>query len=290
MIEGGRVEVTNLKSDTKAALEDAQQHIVSVGDIDKGIEPLRFCHWNTPEWGDQGQTAENTWYKAGLIAVALLNTAAQLAINLKRYEIAKEYAKLAKDRWNQFKNTYAPFELEMINEAANKPEYVEDYAGSRSRYSNWAKDAYNEANKRLAQEAKEYALCFSPSLVRDLALSGALAETDGINFGFRWEENQAIIDNDMRYSRWINLLALGRDLESQSAKYAKAADNIYGNLAGLAQDAASGAMGLLGYLSARKETTYPSGYSGTVGLSGDAGANYSMLYSGAALGPGAQVL
>lgn len=272
-VQGGKFEITNLGT--------AEQKIGEV----KGIEPISFCHWVAPEWGDEGQTAENTWYKAALIAVATINTIAQIAIAQKRYQIAKDYANIAKDKWNRFKNSYAPFEQEMLSEAGNEPIYIPDYDQARRNYTYWNENAFGEADRRMALMARTFSLCVDSSLTRDMAIAQALATDDAVNFGYRWEEAYARLRNDMRWNRRSNLLNLGRDLEAMAANYAGAANTILSGLGAMANEGANGAISLLGYLNERRDTAYPTAYSGAVGLSGDAGVANSLLYSGAALGP-----
>lgn len=255
------------------------------------IEPIRFCHWAAPEWGDIGQTSEVTWYNVALIAVATINTIAQIQIAQKRYQIAKDYAKIAQDKWERFKNGYMPLEQAMLAEIMNTPIRTPNYVQARSDYGGFAKYSYGEAQSRLSRKAKQYRLCIDPSLVDDLRVAEGIAIDDGINFGYRYEEDYTQRMNDIRWNRRSNLLNLGRDIHAQSAQYANYANQMLAGLSDTANQGASGAMSMLGYLSERRDTYYPQNFIGVSGLSGDAGySEFPYLFSGATMGPTADTI
>lgn len=260
--------------------------VANVGLEGFGIEPVRFCNWAAPEWGSIGSTAESSWYNAALIAVATINTIAQINIAQKRYQIAKDYANIAEDRWNRFKNGYMPLEQSMLNEVATEPVYTPKYAKARSDYTNFSSQAFTESAQKMGAMRNYLGLCFDETLSKDLNLSASLSIDDGNNFGYRYEEARADLKNDERWNNRSTILNIGRDNQAQAASYAQYANNILAGLSDIAGQASKGAIGALGYLSERRETFYPQSFSGSAGLTGEAGYGglFPSLYSGAQLG------
>lgn len=250
-------------------------NITSIGAIGaigavKNIEPIRFCHWNAPKEGAGGSLAEAAFYSAALIAVATINTIAQWDIAQKRYQIAKDYANIAKDRWERFRTGYMPLEISMLSEIMNTPLYEVNCQNVRNDYSNWFTRSYGETEARLPQIARSYRVGVDETLMRDLKNDGVRAVVDGINFGYRYEENRKIMKDDQRWNRRSNLLNLGRDLQAQSAKFASYANDILAGLSDMAGQGAAGAMQMLTYMRNRQETQYPTQFAGIGGL-GDTG-------------------
>lgn len=240
---------------------DTIGEIASIEDI-KHVAPLSFCHWNAPTEGSAGSLAEAAFYNAALIAVATLNTAAQWEIANDRYKLAKEYANIAKDRWNRFSSGYRPLEQGMLNEASTAPIPKPDYAGAQSRYGGWFQSAFSSMEDRFSQVAGTYCLSVDSSISTDLDNAAEAARGDGINFGYRYEEDRARMKEDERWNRRANVLNLGRDLIAQSAKLATYANDALKGLSDLAGQGASGLMGMLGYMKERRETEYSDLYLG----------------------------
>lgn len=240
---------------------DSINTIQTIEDI-KHVAPLSFCHWNVPTEGAAGSSAEAAFYNAALIAVATINAAAQWDIANDRYKLAKEYAELAKDRWDRFNGAYRPLEQSMLNEVSTTPIPKPDYLRAESDYGDWFKSVYSEMEEQFSRTAFTYCLKVDTSLVRDLNNAGDAAMSDGVNYGYRFEEDRARMKEDERWNRRANLLNLGRDLLSQSAKMATYANDALKGLSDLAGAGASGAMNMLGYLRNRNETEYATLYSG----------------------------
>lgn len=261
----GRFEITStpVTGSIDSLKEMQEEHLKIISD--------RMCSWAAPEWGDDGEDWEKTIWRAAIIAVATINTTAQISIMRKRYNIAKAYADIAKDKWNRFINNYAPLERAMLNEISSTPEPVPDYEGARNRGLEYADNAFRSMSNTLTHRAKKYALCVDDSQLNDFEFARYLAIVDGQNFNYRDAEWFTLIMSDLRWNRRSALLNLGRDLHSQSASYASAANNILAGLGNLAAEGASGFTQLLGYLSERRDTAYPSQFSAASPISSISG-------------------
>lgn len=242
-----------------------------------------MCNWAQPEYGDSGETWEKTLWKAALIAIATLNSAAQIAIADQRYQIAKDYANLSKDKWNRFKDSYAPLERAMLSEAGNAREYDPDYDGARARAREYTTAAFRTADDQMADLSNKYSLCMDESMLNDMDYAEAVARDDGTNFNYRDEEFFSLYVSDKRWNRRSQLLNLGRGIQATSASYADAANNALAQLGGLLDSGAQGAARLLGYLSTARETQYPAQFSSASPLTGHS----SSLGSALMMGPGA---
>jgi len=224
------------------------------------LEPIKFCHWAAPRYGDIGQKALNTVLAAVAFIVAYKSLEAQIEINDMRQSIADSYAKIFEDRWNRYKTAYMPLEAAMIQEIMNTPVPVVDCSSVKSNYTSFVTNAFGENSQRLTAAASKYCLCVDKSLTEDLNLSRAIMVDDSVNFGYRFDEMYVIQRDDVRWNKRSNLLNLGRDLLAQSAKYSATADNLLAGLGEAAGKAFSGAVGYLGYYFNRQQTEYPSQY------------------------------
>lgn len=239
-----------------------------------------MCNWAQPEVGDVGESAWTNLWKAALVAVAIINTVAQVEIMQKRYQIAKDYANLAKEKWRRFRDMYAPHEQSILNEIRNTLEPEPDYVGARGRATEFVREAWRSAREELASLAKKYALCIDWSLLNDMDLAEAIAYDDKANFDYRYEEYFTLILSDIRWNRRSQMLNLGRDIHATSAKYADAANGMLAGLGEIANEGASGAMTLLGYLSERRNTQYPAQFSMASPLSGPSSLFGDSVFTG----------
>lgn len=240
----------------------------------------KMCEWAAPQYGDAGESWEKTLWKAALIAIATINTLAQISIMEKRYQIAKDYANLASDRWNRFKDAYAPFERAMLSEAGNAPEYKPDYVGARERAREYTSEAFRSADEQMADLAKKYSLCVDDTLLNDMDYAEAVSRDDGTNYNYRDEEFWAIYMSDKRWNRRSQMLNLGRGIQQMSASYADAANNALAQLGGLLDKGAQGAAKLLGYISTARESQYPANFSSAAPLTGQASNVGAVIASG----------
>lgn len=274
-IPDGRVTIQSVES------HSPMENLHTMLDEHLSIVSSQLCKWAPPTYGDMGESWEKLLWQAALTAIATINTLAQIDIMEKRYKIARDYADLAKDRWERFRDDYAPFERAMMNEAGNTPIHGPDYGGSVSRGYEYNKVSFRSADEQLADLAKKYALCLDSSFVNDMVYAEAVAQDDDINYNHRDEENWAHYMNDKRWNRRSQLLNLGRDLQSMSATYADAANDALTEVGGLLDSGAQGAVKLLGYLNTARETTYPTMFSSAHPLMGQA----SQFGSALAMGP-----
>lgn len=238
-----------------------------------------MCRWAQPEFGDTGETAYHEFWQAALLAVTLLNTAAQISISRKQYQIAKDYANIAIDQWERFRDAYAPLERAMVNEITNTPEPAPDYDGARYRGNSFTSSAFSGARMAMGKLAKKYALCVDPSLYDDMLYAESITADDSVDFNYRDEEYFAHVMSDVRWNRRSSLLNLGRDVLATSVNYADAANRMLGNIGDILNQGAQGAMGMLGYLQEHRNTMYPMQFSMSsplVGATSSAfgGANY----------------
>lgn len=285
MTAGGSYSITSIgNSDIARQLQQNNQtynqQMTQVNEKLRTIE-TQLCVWGKPVYGDAGESAEKNFWQAALIAVATLNTLAQIDIMQDRYRIAKDYANIAKDRWNRFQNAYAPLERAMLFEIMNTAIYDPDYPRARAAGYTNARSAFAVATTETAEQAKKYAICLDRSQTNDLYIAEAIASDDGTNYNYRDEEFYAHLKNDLRWNRRSALLNLGRDLNAQSASYASAANNLLAGLGALAAEGAGSAAQLLGYLSEQRNTQYPAQFSGASPLT----ENASSVGSSIAFGP-----
>lgn len=275
-IPNGTVKVSGISNhaDLQAQTQMQEEHLQIISS--------QLCKWAPPTYGDAGESWEKLLWQAALIAVATINTLAQIQIMEKRYKIAKDYANLAQDRWERFKNNYAPLERAMLSEAGNMSEYTPNYPEARARAMDYNGVVFRSADEQLADLAQKYSLCIDTSFVDDMDYAETISLNDSTNFNYRDEENWAHYVNDKRWNRRSQLLNLGRDLQSLSATYADAANRALTEVGGLLDSGAQGAMRLLGYLNTARETQYPSLFSSAHPLTGQASGFGSAIISGPA--------
>lgn len=213
--------------------------------------------WKPPAYDNDGEESEKFWQKAAMVGVAILNTVAMVAIAQKQYAIAKDYANLAKEKWERFKSVYMPCEQRELAEACQTPEYEKKYADQGASYAQVTRSMFQKVDGNLLDLAKRYYLCLDASLLADLSLIQTTAVGDATNFAYRYEESRKEAQDDLRWNRRAQSLNRGRDIEANAAKYSEMASRIYGDLGNTIKDGISGAMNGLGYLSARAPTQYP---------------------------------
>lgn len=275
-IPGNMFSVTNITSAASSPISSMIRPYLD-------IIASNLCQWAQPEYGDMGESWEKALWKAALVAIATINTAAQISIMDKRYSIAKDYANLASDKWNRFKDGYAPLERAVMTEAGNAPVYTENYSDAVKRGDEAVTSAYNSIADMLADKSKQYALCVDETLIDALDLNKAQILIDSINFNYRDEEFFALYKSDQRWNRRSEMLNLGRDIHQTSASYAGAANTALAGLGDTLNQGAAGAMKLLGYMSTAQETQYPATFTGMSPMMGQA----SQLGTALTVGPAA---
>ncbi len=246
----------------------------------------QLCKWAPSQVSDTGFNWEQNLWRAASIAVATINTVAQMQIAQKRYEIADAYTKLAEDHWRRFRDNYAPFERELLAEVSSTPIPKPDYEGAKNRGEEATAQAYAEASDQLHDMALKYNLCVDSSLADDLDYHRAIVRDDTINFNYRDEERFALYKDDKRWDRRSDMLNLGRDIYKISASYAQQANAMLAQVGELANQGAQGAARMLGYLQAARETLYPSTFSGASPMTDPAGIASGTILTGPSAGSG----
>lgn len=210
-----------------------------------------------PKVTDDGVSTNARWASLAATAIATINTLAAIKIANKQYDIANSYYKMAKQKWDRFKNKYMPCERREMNEACNTPEYTPKYDESANSWVSEVDRNFAQARARIDALNALHCICPDPSLAQDMSLMASIAAGDTANFAYRYEEHRRDAKNDVRWTRRQQALNRGRDLQSTAAKYAEAAANAYGDVSGKLGQAASGAMSAIGYFTNRNDTTYP---------------------------------
>lgn len=225
--------------------------------LKENLDPITMamCKWAAPQYSVQGES----WDRALWIAAQVALMGAYIALNTKiqnrQIEIADDYARMAEDKFNRFRDRYAPIERALLNEVSHEPVYKPGYAAARNRAVSATNQAFAQASAQLGRWAKSYALCVDPSLVDNLMQSRTRDDT--INFNYRDEENYAQYRDDRRWNRRSDILNLGRGNSASAFSYASTANKALTSVAGTLQQAGNGLAGLFGYLNNRNDTAYP---------------------------------
>lgn len=210
-----------------------------------------------PQVTDMGIERNANWASLAASGIAAVNTIAAIDIARKQYNIARDYYKLAKRKWDRFLDKYGPCERKEMAEACNTPEYDPKYDERGAEYGNEVSAAFSDVGNRMDAVFRQYCICPDESLVSDMDLTRSIVEADSVNFAYRREENRKIAQDDRRWTRRQQALNRGRDLQSNAAKYAEMAANAYGDVGANIGKAAGGAMTALGYFQNRRDTAYP---------------------------------
>jgi hypothetical protein len=235
---------------------------------------VHFCHWAAPEVTGTAETVFQTVMSVAAYALIIVNTIQSIRIANLRYDIAKGYANLAKDRWDRFASRFKPFEAYLINLLMNDPEISVDYEEARRVYTECAADPGWET--RWRRTALRYGLCPDRSLGRAARVAEGLRLDDLVNLAYRDAEDIANLRDIDRWNRRLMLLNTGRDLASLSTSAARSGDAILEQGMQSAGAGISAAIGFLTYLHEAKQTAYSDlgimmpVLSGTGGVSGSA--------------------
>jgi hypothetical protein len=240
----------------------------------KAEPPLKvestICHWAPPQFTDKGQTVLHTVLSVVSFAVALWSAGEQMRIFNMRNQLADAYAAIAEEEWNRFNTKYRPLENDMIAECLAEKDYFPDYDEAEATYSGLIEDDLERGSAFMTDMARRYALCIDRSLLSGLASEASSSRADFVNYGYRDMEWYTQHKRDYRFNKRSNLLNLGRNLISQSAKYGGLADSILQGAAAAQAAATNGAMYFLGYIRNRNEPMYLDYVTGGVPAQGTA--------------------
>lgn len=235
------------------------------------IMPLRFCHWNAPEYGMIGTSKWVNLFRAAALAIAIANGLAQAEIADKQQDLADKWYSQAKYKWDRFSGKYMPLEKKLLNEVSSVPIRNIDCVGAGDRAQASVNSAYNSVNTYMAQQAKKLRLCLDPSLISVVNQKQNVALVDTENYNLTDERWYTDYKNDQRWNRRSNVLNLGRNLSSESMQYGKVANALYGQIGQQLGQAANGLMQAIGYYGARNDTYYSTTYLNTHTLTDSAG-------------------
>ena len=216
-----------------------------------------ICGWAPPQYSDLGESALHTVLSVVAFAVAVWSAYEQMRIFNMRYKLAEAYADLAEQLWTRFDTRYKPVETKMADECLAEGPVEPDYPAARSRGEIFASHGASQARSEFERQSRMYGLCPGADRLQALDNHDAILLTDSVNYAYRDEEHNAMVEDDMRFNRRAQLLNLGRDLLSQSAAYGSVANDILKGAADAQAATTSGAMAFLGYIRNRQETTYP---------------------------------
>lgn len=229
--------------------------------LNETLQPVaqKLCAWAAPTYnGNSSNTDRQLW-----IAAQVVLTVALIALNThiqnKQYDIAKQYQKLSEQKFERFRDKYAPLEKKMLNETSSVSKPTPDYYDARARGNTAADLAFNTMNRDMSRYAKMYALCIDDSLNTDRYK--VLSRDDTVNFNYRDAENWAMYKSDKRWNRRSDILNLGRDNAATGFSYAQTANTAFTGFASAMNQAGNGLTGLFGYLNNRNEISIPSQFS-----------------------------
>jgi len=213
---------------------------------------------------DSGKSTAASILEAAAIAVAGYNTAAAIYYATKQYDIAKDYLDIAKWWRNYYNSTYKPWEDQELAEAwalaREKPFY--DITVGRTR--NYGNLEFKGMAEKSMQCTSAYCTGLRAALLKDVVNAHSMALGALSNMGFRNERAYVDARDDVRWKRRENVLNRGRDMIAENIQFSNLAAGIYGDLAAQAGQAASGAIGYLGYSFNKNETQFPTLMRGVV--------------------------
>jgi hypothetical protein len=215
---------------------------------------VRFCHFAAPETGDASETVLQTVLAAAAFAILIANTVQAIRIADLRYEIAKGYADIARDRWDRFSSKFKPLEARVAGMLMDDPEVEPEYEEARRAHAECAGDAGWES--RWLRTARRYGLCPDPSLGAAVLVDQGLRADDLVNLGYRDAEDVAALRDVDRWDRRLRFLNTGRDLASMSLEAARAGDAILENGQQQAGKGINAALGFLSYVREARDTVY----------------------------------
>ena len=222
--------------------------------------PVRFCHWQAPEYGNQGENWWTMLFQAAAIAIAIANGLAQQEIADKQQDLADSWYQQAKYKWDRYKGTYIPLERKLLNEVSGTPVPQLDCNGAESRAQQAVDSAYDAASDYMTRQARAMRLCVDSALLDYMSLKQNVSLVDSRNYNYvddRWYRDYK---DDQRWNRRSNVLNLGRNLDSQALSYGQVANALYGQVGQQIDRAANGLITALGYYGARNDTYYPTTY------------------------------
>lgn len=255
--------VTQIPSDAEVA-----KSILTVQDMEESVKmsaaPVEPEHENGPgceaKRPDDESLINNTKIRAGLeMAIVGINTLTAIRIAEMQYKLAKDYAKLAEDYRNYYKENYEPLEKCLIAEVTiNKPydRHTDKFRKSQMLVS--SKLGFSKQLDKNITCTGRYCTGQRMAILNDMLSAQATKESLVAGFAYRASEADFDAREAVRWSRREAVLRIGRDIPSQSVTYAELATGIFGSLGAQAATAANGMANYLGQRYNRNETIYNS--------------------------------
>lgn len=229
------------------------------------LAPVRFCHWNAPQWGQVGELAWNTAFKVAELAIAVTNSMAQQEIADNQMDLADRWYSHAKYKWNRFNDIYKPLEIQLLEETSNVPMPKFNCVDARIRANAYVNTAHTSSEADAQRLAKKYCVCMNPTLAKSIDTMQNLLLVDTYNYNYsddRWFRD---FKEDQRWNRRSNVLNIGRNTDAMAMPYAQIANKTFDRVSHQLDRAAGAAMSALGYYGARNDTFSPMTYLSTGG-------------------------
>lgn len=199
---------------------------------------------------DIGWIQSSTIAQAAMIAVAIQQTTAAMSMNDKQVSIQKGYLDLARELREYWKSVYAPCERKTVQEICAEEPYQLQYDRTAGRYVAAVRASFADANDKIRCLGR-YCAGATAAIAKDIAIHEAIAVSDATNFAYRVEEDRKEAKDAVLWSRRLEALAMGRDLNKTAIAASAAASDIAGNLSKQAGDGASAAWRAVNYLGNR---------------------------------------
>jgi len=199
-------------------------------------------------------------------------------------DLAEAYYELAREMRQYWNSYYRPSEILFVQEVSAEQPYTPQYELVAGRYSLNIRRQFGNMFDQVNRCSNRYCTGLTKALTRDIIIAQAQVMGDAMNFGYRYEEFRKDAKDDVRFSRRITMLGLGRDMLQQALSYGQAASNM-GEAAARTMGAAAearmsvggGLASAMGYLSSRRQS--PSGGSGGGNIK-DMVDNFRKTFSG----------
>lgn len=198
--------------------------------------------------------------RAGLAAtVTAISTATSLKIAEMEHDLAKDYARLAKDFKQHYFDNYRPIEKELVKEAMEDKPYNDpkklDFDKAAMLLS--AKMRFVGRLENAMSCTGRYCTGQRASLMNDALLEQATTEAMICGLAYRNNEEEKSTREALRWERRSQVLRLGSNLPTEAVSYANLATGVFGSIGQQVTAAAESAAWYITNSLARKDTKYP---------------------------------
>lgn len=209
---------------------------------------------------DDKDIARMAKIRAGLAAaVTAINTATALKIAEMEHDLAKDYARLAKEFKQYYFDNYRPIEKELVKEAMEDKPYDDpkklDFDKAAMLLS--AKMRFVGRLEKAMSCTGRYCTGQRASLMNDALLEQATTEAMICGLAYRNNEEEKATREALRWERRSQVLRLGSNLPTEAVSYANLATGIFGSIGQQAAAAAQSAAWYIGHSLERQDTKYP---------------------------------